>query len=263
MYPVVTETMIHLKPVCQNTWSYHGVKAWYFAPSLKHYRIIKNTNEEGAVPKTDTRKYNHHSIKTPTVTPVEKIIKATKNLTTAIYCHNNAPQDELEAIDHLQALITGNDAPTSRQSTEQQVDPLMQRHLEPEHISELTEPVGDFDPPAFVPQPTTVNDNAHAPEVISHKEDEEAHVQHRYNLRTRPNIVIATVYPVHIQHPRVHPSVTSATISPNITFLKSRVAVVNYKTDPSIIPIIKVKSPQRKYAQGYDAANHALQLWQL
>ena len=101
MAPVGTETMIHLNPVRWHTWSYHTVKAWYFAPSLKHYRLIKTTNEAGKVRTTDTWKYNHRSIKTPTVTPVNKIIKATKKLATAIQCHNEAPQDELQAIENL------------------------------------------------------------------------------------------------------------------------------------------------------------------
>ena len=127
MSPVGTETMIHLKPVCRHTWSYHAVKTWCFAPSLKHYRFIKTTNEAGTVRTTDTRKYNHHSIKTPTVTTVEIIIKATKKLATAIQCHNDAPQDELEAIENLQYLITGNSVPTSRQATDKQVETPAQK----------------------------------------------------------------------------------------------------------------------------------------
>ena len=62
---------------------------------------------------TDMWKYNHHSIRTPNVTPFDIIIKATKHLATAIRCHNDAPQDELQAIDNLQALITGNSPPIS------------------------------------------------------------------------------------------------------------------------------------------------------
>ena len=59
------------------------------------------------------------------------------------------------------------------------------------------------------------------------------------------------------------PWLTSRTISPNITRLQSRVAIINYDIHTSIIPIIKVKSAQHKYAQGYAAANHGLQIWQL
>ena len=76
MAPVGTEMMIHIKTVRRHKWSYHEVKARYVAPSLKHYRVIKTTSEAGALRTTDTWKYNHHYIKTPTITPVERIIKA-------------------------------------------------------------------------------------------------------------------------------------------------------------------------------------------
>ena len=101
MAPVGTETMIHLKPMRRHTWSYPEVKAWYFAPSLKHYPVIKTTNEAGTVHTTDMWKYNHHFIKTPTVTPVGRIMEAKKHLATAIQRHNNAPKDELQSIEHL------------------------------------------------------------------------------------------------------------------------------------------------------------------
>ena len=146
-------------------------------------------------------------------------------------------------------------------------------------------PAGDFDPPAFVPYPTHVNNGAHAPAVMSQEEDEEELVQRRYILKPRSNPVNTAVSPVHSQPPglveagdyydilddkdeeaeppRVHPSVTSATISPNLKGLRSRVAIVKSDIDPSIIPRIKAERPQRNYAHGYSAANHALQLCQL
>ena len=139
----------------------------------------------------------------------------------------------------------------------------MKRHLEPELIAELTAPVGNFEPPTLVPQPIHLNKNAHALEVLSQKENEENHVQHWYNIRSRPKLVNVAVSPVHRQPPKVHLNLTSTTISPNITHLQSRVAIRNYDIDPSIIPSIKVKIPQRKYAPGYGTSNHALQLWQL
>ena len=139
----------------------------------------------------------------------------------------------------------------------------MQRHLEPENIAELTAPVSDFEPSTIFPQPIPVNNIANAPEVLSRKEDKETHVQHHYNLQPLPQIVNVAVSPVHSQPPRVHPSLTSTNIPPNITHIQSRVAIRNYGIDPSIITSINVKIPQRKYAQCYGAANHALQLWQL
>ena len=150
--PVGNEMMINLKPVRRHTWSYHAVKAWYFDPSLKHYHVIKTTNKAGLVRITDMWKYNHHAIKTPTVTPVDRIIKATKKIATEIECHNYAPQDKLEVIEDLQAIITGNSAPTSRQATEQQVEHPTQWHLESDNIAEPTATVRDFDPPRLCPK---------------------------------------------------------------------------------------------------------------
>ena len=97
------------------------------------------------------------------------IIKLTKKLEKAIQFHNEAPQDKLQAIEHLRALITGNSAPITHQATEQQVEPPGKQHLEPAHIVELMAPVGDFDPPSINTQPIPVNNNVHSPEVLYHK----------------------------------------------------------------------------------------------
>ena len=43
--PPQTRESAHMELPCN--------QAWYFAPSLKHYRVIKTTNMEGAVCKTD------------------------------------------------------------------------------------------------------------------------------------------------------------------------------------------------------------------
>ena len=45
--------------------------------------------------------------------------------------------------------------------------------------------------------------------------------------------------------------------------LRSRANLSNHAIDPTLIPGIKINSPERRYAHGYTAANHALQLWQL
>ena len=155
MDPAGTETMICLKPVRRHTWSYHAVKAWYFAPSLKHYCVIKTTNESGAVLTTDTCKYNHHLIKTPTITSVNRIIKTKKHLATAIHFQNDMP--------HLRALITGNIAPISHQATDQKLEPPGHWYLEPEHSAELMAPISECEPPTLDPQPIYVNNNALSP----------------------------------------------------------------------------------------------------
>ena len=172
MTPVRTELMIHLKPVCRHTWSYNTVKAWYFAPSLKHYLVINTTNEAGTVRKTDTWKYNHHSIKIPTVTPVNRTIKATEHLATAIQDHNDAPQDKWQTIEHLRALITVESMPISHWATEYQLETPEHRHLEPEHSVWLMAPFSECEPPTLDPLPIPVKTNSLSSEVLSHKDDE-------------------------------------------------------------------------------------------
>ena len=62
--------------------------------------------------------------------------------------------------------------------------------------------------------------------MMSQEDDDDDRVQPRYNLRSRANLS-------------------------------------NHAIDPTLIPGIKINSPERRYAHGYTAANHALQLWQL
>ena len=78
---------------------------------------------------------------------------------------------------------------------------------------------------------------------MSQREDEEIHPQHRYNLRTWTKLANVAVSPVHSQSPRVHSSLISTNITPNITCLQSRVVISNYDINLSIIPSIKVKIP--------------------
>ena len=77
MASVGTEMLIHLKPVRRHSWGYHALKAWFIGPSLKHYHVIKGVTKSGAVRLSDTFKSKYHSLTTPTVAPLERVIKAT------------------------------------------------------------------------------------------------------------------------------------------------------------------------------------------
>ena len=118
MAPFGTKTLIHLKNASRHTWGYHALKAWYNGPSLKHYRIIKSVAEFGALRLSDTFKFKHHAITTPTVTWVDIIVKATRTLATAIQFQGDKPPYELQAINNLRSLITGNNATPPNQATE-------------------------------------------------------------------------------------------------------------------------------------------------
>ena len=101
MAPVGTEILIHVKPIHRQLWVHHAMQGWYFAPTLKHYCVIKIVTDTGSFRLTDTFKSKHHAIKTPKVTPTDNVVKATQALSLSMQKRNHAPPDELEAITNL------------------------------------------------------------------------------------------------------------------------------------------------------------------
>jgi hypothetical protein len=246
MAPIGTEMLMHLKPIRRNTWAYHALKTWYFAPALKHYRVVKGVTEAGAVRLTDTWKFNHHSIKTPAISQIDRIVKATRHLATTIQGANDAPPDELAAIEQLRALIANNSEPPAPPPI--QLPPIVVAEPEPEPERE-PEPVQNA-PLVDVAitrentqQPTLPCDNQ-APAIISQYADDEEPIPPRYNLRSQPNLV-------------------NSVLSPEIIKLRSKAISTNHDIDPSLIPGINIFKSENKYTRGFAAANHALQLWQL
>ena len=69
------------------------------------------SKDTGAVRYTDTIKFKHHNLTTPSVSSADRIVKATKHLQDTIQGKNNSPPDELEAIEALRALISGTPPP--------------------------------------------------------------------------------------------------------------------------------------------------------
>ena len=243
MAPVGTEMLMHLKPIRRNTWAYHALKTWYFAPALKHYRVVKGVTEAGAVRLTDTWKFKHHALRTPTVSPIDRIVKATQHLATAIQGANNAPPDELAAIEHLRALISGNSTPAPAPPTT--IQPITVTEPAPElEPKQRPAPICVPIPPQVVRQQTLPINEPPMPAMISQYDEDEEPNQPRYNLRSRPNLV-------------------NSVLSPELVHLRSRAAVCNSDIDPSIIPGININRSANKYTRGLAAANHALQLWQL
>jgi hypothetical protein len=85
MAPPRTEVLIHLKPACRKSWSFHASKGWYIGPSLKHYRCIRALMEDtGSEGLTDTFRFKHHAMPVPQITATDRIIAATRALTAAI-----------------------------------------------------------------------------------------------------------------------------------------------------------------------------------
>ena len=229
MEPVGTETLIHLKPVQRHSWGYHALKAWYIGPPLKQYRVIKGITESGAVRLSGTFKFKHHALTNPTVTQLDRLIKATRYLATVIQGRGDDPPDELQAIENLCALINGNSITTPEHAKISVIanTPTLNQDPIPEPAPEpvpITAPVNDCEVlPVFA---TTCTSDTNVDQRPTQDEDDDELMQPSYNLRSRTNRVNATI-------------------------------------DPSLIPGINIKNPEQKYAHGLTAANHALQLWQL
>ncbi|KAL7483627.1 hypothetical protein ACHAW6_009271, partial [Cyclotella cf. meneghiniana] len=125
MAPIGTECMIHTKPNRCCTWGYHSMKAWYFTPALNH-RCVKVVTDAGTVRVMDTFKFLHHTPPVPTISPTNRIVKATKQLKLAIEGNTNADPNVLAAIANLHALLTGT-----------QPDPLLPNSPPPPSAHEL------------------------------------------------------------------------------------------------------------------------------
>jgi hypothetical protein len=97
-----TEVLVHQKPSQRKTWGYHAAKAWYLSHAAAHYRcicvIIKVTGGECVM---DTFRYQHHAIPVPAITATNCILEATCHLTDTIKGVQEAPQDEVAAIQSL------------------------------------------------------------------------------------------------------------------------------------------------------------------
>ena len=66
------------------------MQGWYFAPALRHYRVIKTVIDTRTVRLTYTFKFKHHAIKIPKVTPAEIFVKSKQALTQTILVNNYA-----------------------------------------------------------------------------------------------------------------------------------------------------------------------------
>ena len=60
---------------------------------------------------TDTFRFNHHAVLFPRITAIDRILDATAYLTTAIKGVQEAPPNELAAIQALQTLLLGEVPP--------------------------------------------------------------------------------------------------------------------------------------------------------
>ena len=100
---------MHEKPNRRNTFRLNANKSWYIAPCFKHYLTFKGSlPSTGAERMSDTVRFKHHSIAIPQLTPVDRILKAARQLDGAIKQQpKRSPMDELTAIELLPEVILG------------------------------------------------------------------------------------------------------------------------------------------------------------
>ena len=125
-------------------------------------------------------KFKYHALTTPTVTPLDRIVKATtQTIAAVIQLQGNKPPDELQAIENLRALITGNNVAPSNQALEaaEQADdtiiadtPPQDQEPDPKPAPKpvsITVPVKDCDFPIFATNFKPAADNGNQQELIS------------------------------------------------------------------------------------------------
>jgi hypothetical protein len=189
----------HVKPSKRHTWGYHSMKAWYFAPALKHYRCIKVVTDAGAVRTTDTFKFLHHTLPVPKVSSTDRIVKATKHLRQAINDSTTTAPDELQAIENLRALLLGSPQPPPLPETSVQPDSPPQAET-----SDLPPPEPQIaQPPVQSVQtgsPPVKPSHRQSPHAIPFNDDEldastssgtdDLPLPQRYNLRSQARHII-------------------------------------------------------------------------
>jgi len=247
MAPPGTEVLIHLKPNRRQSWSFHASNAWYIGPSLKHYRCIRSIMAStGGERLTDTFRFKHHVIRVPVITATDRIIKATAQLTNALAGVQEAPPDELQAIQALRVILLGEELPTPIQTLQTTQAPNQSKTLHqppvqaPIQAAQPTPPISIEEEPIYMWNPnantTTANTGtpeqspitANGPAIIEDDSIDNPPPQQQQRPRTRA------------QHQRTNAHIINAVIS------------------QSLMPQYKKQATTNYTARGYVAATQAL-----
>jgi hypothetical protein len=108
MVPLGTKVLLHLKPMHRRSWSFHASNGWYIGPLLKHYHCIRAIMEgTGGKQLANTFCFKHHNMPVPIITPMDRFIATTRQLTDAIAGVKEAPPNKLQAIATLCHILLG------------------------------------------------------------------------------------------------------------------------------------------------------------
>ena len=105
--PMGCAVQFHIKPSRRRTWGEHSMDGWYIKTSPEHYRchivFVKKTQ---AMRVTDTLFFKHKYITQPEVKPADIIIKAYRDLTSALQgLKNPRDQHQMQAIEQIQQQL--------------------------------------------------------------------------------------------------------------------------------------------------------------
>jgi hypothetical protein len=108
MAPLGIKVLVYMKSNHQCTWGYHASKEWYLLHAVNHYWCIQVLMADtGGKRITNTFQFKHHAIPVLDITATNRIIDATTRLTAAIAGIQDAPPNEMEAIQSLCTLLLG------------------------------------------------------------------------------------------------------------------------------------------------------------
>ena len=101
--PMGCGVQFHIKPNRRRTWGEHSMDGWYLQTSPEHYRchivFVKKTQAKRV---TDTIFFKHKYITQPEVTPADMIVKAYRDLTSALQgITNTRDATQMNAIQQI------------------------------------------------------------------------------------------------------------------------------------------------------------------
>jgi hypothetical protein len=120
-------------------WGYHAAKAWHLSHDTAHYRCVQVIMKDmGSKHVMDMFCYQHHAILVLVITATNGMMEATWHLTDAINGVQEAPPDEMAAIQNLHTHLLGKVPPQEPESPPQTCrakEPLtVSPQAKPEHV---------------------------------------------------------------------------------------------------------------------------------
>ena len=115
MAPPGTKAMIHENTGKRFLWAYHAIDAWYVGPAMLHYRCYTVVTADTVGERVMYMiKFEHHVVVIPRVTPTDRIIQATREISSANqHDPTMVPLEYIEAAQLLCVILQERSGPSS------------------------------------------------------------------------------------------------------------------------------------------------------